>query len=100
MENLVLPKSARKFNKETLSIMKKLVFGVIATVMFSVSAFAENKIETKNAEPNKVYKSSEVSITKAPNCKDRGGTCTITGPDGQGGMISIRVCCDQIVINP
>lgn len=78
--------------------MKKLVFGVIATVMFSASALADNKVETKNAESNKVYNSSQVIILPKSDDACPGGWCTITGPDGHGGTISVKVCCDRIVI--
>lgn len=80
--------------------MKKLVFGVIATVMFSASAFADNKVETKNAEPNRTYSSSQVIIQYNPDCACRGGICTITGPDANGVIRTIRVCCEQIIIIP
>ena len=53
--------------------MKKLVFGVIATVMFSASALAGNKVETKNAESNKVYSSSQVIILPNSNEACKGG---------------------------
>ena len=67
-------------------------------MLFSFSSFATTKVKTTNAEPNKVYQSSEVIIISKSAFACKGGTCTITGPDGHGGTLTVKVCCEQIVI--
>lgn len=79
--------------------MKKIVFGIIATLTFSLSSFANNSVKTNEIKNF----GNEISIIKTnkndiPNCKDQGGLCAIIYTDANGNKRTLYVCCDNIVI--
>lgn len=108
----------QRFKHNTINSMKKLLFGLIATVMFSVSGFA-NSIKTEvNIKPIKTelvfglnQSKTTTNIENTFNVEDPKSKvilgCTECGPQGcciltvikdDGTVRSSETCCKNIIV--
>lgn len=79
--------------------MKKLLFGLIATVMFSISSYG-NVTAEKLCLKNNEIENPLVKINKndIPNCGDRGGLCAVHYTDANGNPRVFYACCGDLRI--
>ena len=75
--------------------MKKVFFGLIATVMFSVTGFASNEVEKKESDKRILVKAS--SSLEELNCAEKGGVCLLSYSIN-GTRLTREVCCNDIVV--
>jgi hypothetical protein len=75
--------------------MKKVFFGLIATIMFSVTGFASNEVEKRESDKRILVRAS--SSKEELNCAEKGGVCLLSY-QVNGTRQTREVCCNDIVV--